>query len=191
MTNKKNFITVRITDEEAAFLDIYCKEFKLSRSDLVRRAVTQMTFLFPHQSTNILPHMIINQGMFRQLLETQSDKEIKALATLSYQIGLNDNIVDKEINIEQKSPSVQEALAYHIHMLTEYVFPIGGQNWFDKVHHHWVNDHLYFHGFHRMGHKYALFIQYLLECYANRYKYTLNQAHLEEGFVELQFSPFE
>ncbi len=189
ISKKNNFITIRVSDENQKVLDSLCKRLELNRSDLIRAAVTQYFFINMNDPQKKNPKFILSQKIGRYVFEKLDESEIKEIANLSFQIGIEDDFVDKRLNPNFTKEDDQSNFVYQINMLVENIFPQNGQNWFKKVHAEFKKNKIIFTGSHSLGKNFSLFIYHLLKNYANYYQFKVFSKKMTENYVSTRFIP--
>lgn len=185
---KTKSVTFRVTEEEYQILNFLTEKSKDSVSNLIRNAVTQYYNLFLDIPGKPCGQVVFHSDMLRHIIACCNDEEIKELALISFNTGMKEDIVDRELKQDYRDPNNPENFGHQLHMLTQYVFSSTGQRWMTKAEYLQNQNQFTFGGRHVLGKNFSLFIRYLLENYATYYHFQIQKAELDSDRIVLIFS---
>jgi len=186
---KTKSVTFRVTEEEYRILNLLTEQSKESVSNLIRNAVTQYYNLFLDIPGKPSGQVVFHSDMLRHVISCCNDEEIKQLARISFDTGMKEDLVDREIKQDYRDPNKPDNFEHQLHMLTQYVFSTTGQRWMTKAEYLRNKDQFTFGGRHILGKNFSLFIRYLLEDFATYYHYQIQKAEVDEERIVLIFGP--
>lgn len=186
---KTKSVTFRVTEEEYRILNLLTEKSKASVSDLIRNAVTQYYNLYLDIPGKPGGQVIFHSDMLRHIISCCKDDEIKQLAQISFNTGMQEDLVDREIKKDFRDPNNPDNFEHQLHMLTQYVFSPTGQRWMIKAEYLRNQNQFTFGGRHVLGKNFSLFIRYLLELFANYYHFEVQKAETDIERIVLIFAP--
>ncbi|MHA1273041.1 MAG: hypothetical protein ACTSQP_07080 [Promethearchaeota archaeon] len=175
--NKKKIIAVRIDDKTLDYLNDFCKNHNLSKSQLIRRAIEK--FIIFYQKGKDLheysKRLIFTKQGFKFMLNCMNESQLRKLAELEY-----NNYIDY---FKKYSEVHMPALSAY----TNYILSDRGFNFFDNLTTSFQEDYFFFAGIHELGKNFSIYIKFLISLMLKKQSYKLTESKLTENKIILKF----
>ena len=180
LKKKSHKLVVRFDSDTAAFIDEYSNIVKMNKTQLIRNAVTSAIFLNAGNPDYFNPKSIMSQSMLHFLFDRCSEKDLKQLAKMSYDLSINEiemNKNSKDLNSFSKAIDDPEELARG---LVKYIFSPLGHGWFDESNFKVRGKYITIYGKHNIGPNFQIFVKELLTLYFNMVQYKIIRERQED-----------
>ena len=187
MSNKNEiFLATRVNESLMEKIDIYCEDYKITKSELLRKAILYFLKYSQQDNKTFHPMMIFSKQELVYMFEHLDEKELKEYAKLSFEMGqmtkehFTETLTDgQEIEVRPR---------FFMRTLKNEVFSHYGQNWFQELEYSFRSNKLQIAGIHNLNRKFSIFFKYLMINYLRNNEYILSTENLKENKVILIFS---
>lgn len=183
---KEKVIAVRIEESLLEELEAYCKEYKINKSRLTRKALEKYMLIYKNESNTFNPLLIWNKVEFKYILSCLNDPEIEKLAEIAYESSINEFNRIIRVLAKGKTPVLHPKFVMGI--LENYVFSSEGFNWFDSIRSMWRDSGFIIAGTHKLGLNFSKYIKYRLIISLAPLSYKLTKETLQENKIVLDFN---
>ncbi|MFX1445794.1 MAG: hypothetical protein ACFFHV_20455 [Promethearchaeota archaeon] len=185
---KEKIVAVRISDVLWNEIEEYSKNNNLTKSRIVRDAITK--FLKFYQ--NPIPLILWGKNEFSFTLQCLNETELEQLAEISFQngLGVKDYSIRKFADIKDpKNIKLNPRLV--VNMLVTNTYTSKGQNWFNHIKAIWKKNWLMVVGTHDNGLNFSKYIKYVFLKWMEFYSFRLLKDELQENQLVLEFEKYE
>jgi len=188
MSIKKNeiFIATRVNEKLMEQIDGYSANYKITKSELLRKAILYFLKFSQQDDKTYHPMMIFSKQELAFMFDHLNENELKEYARLSFDMG--------QITKEHFTETLAEGQEFEVRprffmrSLNTEVFSHYGQNWFQKLEYSFKSDKLQIAGIHNLNLNFSIFFKYLMVNYLGKHDYILSTENLKENKVILVFS---
>ncbi|MCP4762393.1 MAG: ribbon-helix-helix protein, CopG family [archaeon] len=200
-SKKKEFLGVRLEEELMIDLDKYAQKYKVSRSVMARRAISEWanyfeplrdnrTMIFDKNLIQFLLNIIKDESDFEKLAEIGYKNSIDGLAMVMSNPKVIQEMVKDLSKYKITSIPTKYAINLFLETLVTNVYSREGQNWFDEeLKYSWnKNDRLVIEGIHNMNKNYSIFIKLITEkMFKTLFDFQIAEEILKENKLVLAF----
>ena len=187
MSNKNEiFLATRVNELLMKQIDDYCTDYKITKSELLRKAILYFLKYSQQDDNTYHPMIIFSKQELSFMIECLKEDELKEYAKLSFDMG--EMSTEHFTETHGTGQAIDLRPRFFMRTMKNEVFSHYGQNWFQDLEYAFKSDKLQIAGKHNLNLNFSIFFKYLMEFYLQKHKYKLSRETLKDSKVILLFS---